>query len=570
MTELVVYRGTPSSPSEVTRFNIDETTVLVKKLLNASAITASFVSETVLPLSIGDWVLYDSNYYYINKPHTVDKQNEKTYKYTIVFNGVLYNLNKKLLISSDGLLEFSYTGTATQFLQLIISAITTIDSGWTAGEVDDTGLKTITFSNDTCRTALTKIRTAFGFEFDNTGKTINLKEAVGNITDHTFKYGRNQGLYNVVRKSTNNNSLATKVYGFGGAKNIPYTYRNHAKRLVFEELYLEKNTDVYGVVEGVFVDETIYPQRTSTVTDTSTVILDGQFDGSNSYIEDSTIDFDINDHLVEGLTAKIVFKSGALEGSEFEIWKYDHETKRIYINSFTEGDGFTLPNETRTVAVGDSYTLVNIDMPQIYIIEAEAALKTATQKFLDANCVPKSLYIVKIDPKYAKLNNIKLNAGDLVKITDERLGIDRAIRVAQVTEPLVNPHKITAIIADFIPYTLQEQVAENALLFNSKVSSIVNNAITNNVNNNSTTNNISSTTVINEGNVNKILINSRLFSWEKGFDNKSEDLQIGDVIFDNYWSRYLFVKKWKYLGGIKELRSSWDEIETLDETPITA
>lgn len=557
MENITIYRN----ESAIATVNIDEQTIMVKKLLNTNRLTVVFVTDKTLPIAIGDYVTVEGEKMVLNHLPTIDKQNANTKKYTAVFYGPLYNFNHKLLISSDGLVDFSFTGTAEDMLNLIINSINTLDSGWSLGDVDDSEVKTIQFNEDTCRTALTKIKDAFNFEFNRTGKAINLKEAVGEVKNHTFKYGQGNGLYNLIRKGVSNNSLVTRLYAFGGTNNIDYTYRNRAKRLIFEEKYLDKNTDIYGVREGYFSDENIFPQRTSTLTDASIVLNEGVLDEEASYLEDTTIDFNINDYLMEGLTAKIVFKSGDLEGYEFEIWKYDHNTKRIYINPYSESDGFTLPSETLTIATGDTYTLVNIKMPEIYIIEAEAKLKSEAQKFIDANCVPKCVYIVKIDPKYAKTNSIDITSGDLIKIIDTDMGIDSSIRINQLSYPIVNPYKMTAIIADFIPYTLQEKVAENAIFFNSKVSKAISQQTSN------TTNNIVNNTTINEGNLNKIEINGRLFFWEKGFDNTGDELEIGDVIFDNYWTRYHFVKKWMYKGGIRELRASWDELETLDFTP---
>lgn len=554
MANLNIYRGV----SIISTVEIDEQTVLVKKLMSADRITLRVTVNSVLPLELGDHITYGTDNYYLNQAPLIEKINEQTYKYTCNFEGILYDLFNKLLISSDGLNDFSYTGNAEDILTLIVTNLNQIYSGWAVGTVDASTEKTFEFLNDNCRTALTKVAEAFNFEFELVGKTINLKEAVGTVRDLTFKYGEGLGLYSITRKTVEDKNLITRLYAFGSTKNLPYTYRNRAKRLVFEERYLEKNVSVYGIKEGHYTDEEIYPNRTAPLTAVSEVTT-----GENSYVEDSSIDFNINDYLAEGLTAKIVFKSGELSGYEFEIWKFDWATKRIYFNPIQESDGYVIPNDNRLPQVGDTYTLVDINMPEIYIINAEANLKAAAQKYLDANCVPKLLYVVKIDPKYTKAESITLNAGDLVTIEDTFLGIDRAIRISQLSFPICNPYKMDAIIADFIPYTLQEQVTK-ATISTSKAINSIKNVINNN---NSTTVINNSSTTINEGNVKKININGREYNWEKAFDNTGNELEVGDVIYGNYWNRYIFVTKWQYIGGIKELRASWDELETLDETP---
>ena len=569
MANLDIYRDV----SVIATIKIDEKTKLIKKLMAADKITSRFVSKAVLPIEIGDYIIFNGNNYYLNQPPSIEKKNEKTYKYNMVFHSVLYDMYNKMVVSSDGLTDFSYTGTAEDFITLLVDQMNEIYSGWTVGDVDETEIKTFQFKNENCRTALTKISDLFKFEFELVGKTINFKLAVGTITEHEFEYGQDNGLYTLTRKPVETNALFTKVYGFGGTKNIPYTYRDHAKRLVFEERFLTKNTSIYGVREGHYTNEDIYPQRTATLTAVNMVFDGGDFDTTESYIEDSSLDFNINDFLAEGLTPKIVFKSGALSGYEFEIWRYEHDNKRIFFNPVNESDGYILPNEDNQPAVGDDYTLVDLKMPPSYIYQAEEDLKAATQVYLDENSVPKSLYIVKIDPKYTKAGDITLDAGDLVKIVDSSLGVDKSIRIAQISFPIVNKYKITAIIADFIPKTLEEMVVGTVPNINSTIENIIN-SITNTTNN-TFTQNISNTTVINEGNLKTIQVFDREFKWQKGFDNilNPETLEAGDIIMDNFYSRTLFVKKWVYIGEDDAMltrndRSNWLEYESIDITSL--
>jgi hypothetical protein len=190
-----------------------------------------------------------------------------------------------------------------------------------------------------------------------------------------------------------------------------------------------------------------------------------EFDGNDydlrsSYVEDSTLEFDINDYLIEGMEAMIVFKSGDLSGQEFVIWKYDDATKRIYFNPQSDEDGYTTPNPLNVATTGDLYTLVNISLPQSYIDTAEAALLAATQDYLDENSVPMVVYSVEIDPKYARTNEISLKAGDRVTVVDTDLGINSLIRIASIEYPLSNVYKIKAVIADYVPYTITERVIQ--------------------------------------------------------------------------------------------------------------
>jgi hypothetical protein len=463
MTTLSIYRPPSTFIIEI---DIDEKTIFSKKLMGDWSITCDFNYGTTIDLQIGDYIVWNGDNYYINRLPDIVKINESTFQYRVVFQSVFYELSRKLYISSDGLADFSYNGSATDFITNVVAAINEISPGWTVGSVDASEDITLQFANETCMAVLVRVAQAFKFEFEIISKTINLKKVIGSTTSHIFEYGRGVGLYKLERQQVSDQNILTKVYGFGGTKNIPYTYRSGAKRLVFDAgsgvKYLTKNDDLYGIIEGQFTDDNIYPQRTSTLTGVN-YSASAAWNNNTDYMTDSAMDFDLNSYLIEGQTVTIVFKSGDLSGIECEIWKYDNATKRFYINAYTDTDGATRPDTLNHPHSGDSYTLVNISMPQSYVDTAETALEVATQAYLDENCVPMVVYSVDFDPKYAKTIYLSLNVGDKVTITDLDLGIDTLIRIAAIEYPLVNPYKIRATIADFVPYTLQERIIRSTI-----------------------------------------------------------------------------------------------------------
>ncbi len=466
MTTLTIYRP-PST--EIVTIQIDEKTIYSKRLMGEHTIKCEFIYTSVIALQIGDFITYNLENYYINRLPDIEKINNSTFKYTIVFESVLYNLSRKLFISSDGLSDYSYNGSATDFITNIVASINEIDSGWTVGTVDTSDDLTLQFTNETCREALTRVAEAFDMEFELDGKEISLKNAVGTTTTNRFEYGRGLGLYKLTRQQVQDQNIVTKVYGFGGTKNIPYTYRSAAKRLTFVKSGMAASgylvsaaSGLYGIIEGQYTDEEIYPKRTGLLTGVSYAAASG-WNANTDYLTDSAMDFDVNDYLIEGQVATIVFKSGDMSGVECEIWKYDNTASGFYINPFTDTDGYIQPNTVVHPHVGDSYTLVNISMPQSYIDTAEASLQTATQAYLDENDSPMVVYSVDIDPKYAASISLSLDVGDKVRVVDTALGINSLIRISGIEFPLTNPNQIKAVIADFIPYTLQERIVKGTI-----------------------------------------------------------------------------------------------------------
>jgi hypothetical protein len=570
MNELTIYRGTAPATA-IASVNIDTKTVFTQKVMEVEVIEAHFIVPAAIPIQLGDYVTLNNKTYTLEHLPTISKTNVFTNKYKVFFHGILYQLNYKLFISSDGLSEFSEVGTVSQFLTLIVEQINQIQSGWQVGTVEESGALLLDFVNETCLEALNKVANTFKFEFELDGKTINFKKVIGTPRDITFEYGRNKGLYNIERKQVDSKAVFTRVFGFGGTKNIPFDYRDRAKKLVFEERKLEQNTAIYGIREANFTDETIYPQRTAAITDANVFFTNDAFD-ENSYVADSTLDFNINDFLLEGQSAKIVFKSGDLNGVEFEIWKYSVLDKRIYFKAFQDTDGYTLPKTGKMPRIGDLYTLVDLKMPPSYVIQAELELKKATQAYLDANSVPKTLYEVKIDPKYTKANEIVVNASDLVKIKDVTLGVDRAIRIQELKYPLVNQNKITALIADYIPYELQDYVNRTSTktvkqfqALNNRISKL--SATQKTVFLNQSVQNITNTVTGSSGNT--IVVNNQTFYLHKSFDNTQADaLQTGDIISGNFWDRNTYVQAWQFLGNNKNIRSNWLEANSIDFTPL--
>lgn len=433
---------------EVVSVEIDKRTVFTHKLMSEHKIVSDFIASQALDLQLGDYVVLGQEKYYINRPPEVEKINNFTFRYVVTFEAEIYKLYNKLL-RDEGAADFSYSGTAKDFLLLILENINATDPGWAIARVDDTEVKTIPFSGASCRTAITMIADAFELEYRLVNKNIYLERSVGFDTTLQFEYGRGRGLYKLTRNNIEEKNLVTRLYGYGAKKNLKYNYRGGATRLMISGEYLEKNVDIYGVREGSVIFEEVFPQRTGTVT---------AIDANNTLcIYDEDLEFNINDYLLEGTVAKIVFKSGALSGYEFEITHYDPYSKKIIFNPFVEENDYTLPNDLNFPVAGDTYTLVDIEMPEIYISDAEAELRQKMQQYLDENSSPRVSYQLSLDEKYIRERGIDLMVAALVRVTDTDLGIGDKIRVAEINYPLVNPEEAKITIADTIPYTVQEQ-----------------------------------------------------------------------------------------------------------------
>ncbi|MCH7400133.1 hypothetical protein MM236_19210 [Belliella sp. DSM 107340] len=441
---------------EIYEVSIDDKTILTKQIMGDNEVNATWISREPINISLGDYILVGQEKYYLNNPAGVEKKNNFTYIYTAVFESELYRLFNKIFMD-EGSAEFTYFGTPEEYLLLLIENINSIDSDWT---LDYNNLipfqpKFITFNSESCRQALTRICEEFELEFRLVGREIIVSPEVGFDTLYSFEYGRGKGLYSLVRSSDiENGGVVTRLYAFGGEKNLSFDYRNGARRLVFDVLgnkYIEANVELYGIKEGTVTFDDIFPQRTGSVVSSS---------GNNRFI-DTSIDFNVNDFLLEGVTPKVVFKSGALSGYTFEVRSFNNATKEVIFNDLLEANDYVLPNDLNKPEIGDTYTFVDIKMPQTYIDDAEAALLSAAQDYLDKKKSPTVTYTLDIDEKFIRVNGVELDTGQRVRIVDQSLGLDEMIRIYSISYPLVNPSKISAEITDKVPYTIGERLLKD-------------------------------------------------------------------------------------------------------------
>lgn len=455
----------------VAQLPIYDDLMVTNALMDAQEIQADVELPGTLISPIGATIQHKGNPYTINTPPLrAEKLGNRLFKYSVMFESVLYKLYDKKL-RHFGNRNFQFYGDPSDYAQLIADNANEIDSGWTVGTCEVLPEKSIDFTGQSCRTSLDLIAEAFGLEWYLDGKIIHFVKQVGNTTTLVFRYGRGMGLYSLSYAYQSDKNIVSRAYGYGSSRNLPKGYRGGATQLMFDGDFLEKNvfkpdgvTKLYGVKEGDYENEDIYPEIAGSVSAVSAF----DPDAGTFTITDSTLSFDLNPYFTSE-TPKLSFKTGELQGQEFEITRYKHDTKTITLKVFTDSNDNKLPNATFQAAIGDTYTLFDMSLPAEYIVDAENRLRVATKAYLDENCVPRVLYSLEIDPLYARDNGILLYPGDKVRIIDEDLGIDELIRVTKTNysysfPEVISPStKITVEIANFIPYTTTERVIADTI-----------------------------------------------------------------------------------------------------------
>jgi len=236
--------------------------------------------------------------------------------------------------------------------------------------------------------------------------------------------------------------------------------------------YIESETGInlYGIREGIFRDETIFPSlkeitgdllRAAGVSSTavgrvdeiiacSIVPNDTQ---SYFYVFIKDIGFNINEHLVAGETAilSLIDSPTGLGGTEFtitnvvttssaELLLFPNAKYRLTLN-VNQDDKFNIPNPKSGIYHSDNgagylipsyggmahFVLLNINMPLAYVLAAEQKLLDSGNTYLAKNDHPKVTYAVGVDEvQMARLGGSVYSSiyeGSLMGVYDADLGI---------------------------------------------------------------------------------------------------------------------------------------------------
>lgn len=437
-----------------------------KVILSDDSVTIRVQSNSVLDIKINDTFEVYGDVYRINQMPSVTKHNETSYEYDIVGQGLMFDLLRCKFFNADETgfkttREFPLVGNIEVFLLALKANMQRLSADWEIGTYLNAETKTITFSDDTCLSALQKICQEFNTEFWVKAEGGKYKIHTGNFGStlpQTLQYGKGKGLYNLSRKNVNENGIINRLYVDGGTQNIPANYRGFSDRLKFsDDGYIEDSALIaeHGLKEGSIVFDDIYPHRTGVIS-----AVNGVFKFS-----DASMDFDLNEkeadgittkYLVAGQTAKVHFNTGNLAGYEFEVKSYNHATKEFEIIQFDNQNGQKFPDINSAAfqfAVGDEYVLLDIVMPQTYITNAETQLQTKGNEQFALLKQAKVSYDLNVAEDFLKTLATPLQIGDMVRVVDTALGIDKTLRVNQITRNFiqngeVNDYDYKIVIAD--------------------------------------------------------------------------------------------------------------------------
>ena len=451
-----VYRGT----SEIIDVVIDNKTQLKQTLQGEDFIQCNFTMDVFFKFKIGDYVNWRNKRYTIFKQPSDKKVQTNQFQYGIDFESDKYRLiNSMYLLDGQG--EFYLVGDLQKFANLIIVNINRIlgllgptVEGYQLGEMPSTEAKNLNFTNNNCLNVLQKISKEFNkeFYFSDDGRTLHFVDKIGSDTGISFEF--KNGIRNIERQKLTDQNLVTRLYAFGGTRNITKEYGSKRLKLPNSEGYIDQNTNLFGMIEGVVNFEDIYPHREGAIT----ALGDDIFK-----FKDTTIDFDVNKQLIDGVIAKLTFNSGLLAGYEFEITQFKNSSKEFVIIQYEDTNGLVFPNDDLKPQVGDKYVIHEIIMPQEYITKAETELQEKALEYLSENSLPNVIYNVVPDYTFLRKRLIRLNIGDIIKIKDTDFEASFETRIISFTQSIANPYLYSMKVGDKVSIGYITRVLSNQI-----------------------------------------------------------------------------------------------------------
>ncbi len=440
----------------------------VEELMSADHAQLSWQSDSGTSLPAGAYITFEGERLSLLDPYEPEQKNEAEWSYRPQFQSRVMGWQKvpffHYVYGAGNAItgrepDWTLTDTPANFMRAICTAIKN-ETGevWTFEVAADLAASaTISFAATDVFSGINSIAAEFGTEWraDKTTNTLYLGKAqfgnsapltvgenisVPSVTLSKERYYNRFFIYGSTRNITqdyqgaNTNSLVNKrltldpVKYPGGYIDIPRAtgVPVYPKILRFDDVYPHSGLSIANLRPRLMyrLDESQNKIQVGTDSEGNPVYdmyTIWYFQLPDFTLNDSTYSKDNpNGMLISGKSLSVHFKSGALQGREFElIYHSKAQTLRNsdgqdfnvlagdYEIKFIEESGLIIPMQTGIVpADGDEVTLFNLRMPSEYIATAYAELEAAALKEIDER------YTVDLNNYTVKSNPVAFNASD--------------------------------------------------------------------------------------------------------------------------------------------------------------
>lgn len=442
-----------------------------RSLMSKPQLVLKFSLSEFVEIPVGAWCEYQGVKYKLGSPENIKKNGTRNIEYTLTLGTLEDNMSLyKMRNPVDKRLKWSMCAKPHELVEAIVWNLNQRDGAgvWKVGECLDAAEQTVEFNHTYVDAALQDVANKFETEWEINDYTISLHKVEYFKDDPLpLAYGKGNGFEPGVGRTTQSDELPIKrLYVQGGDRNIDRSKYGSAElllpksqTLVYEGRIYQSDAEGYSieridkVSDAVKEDSLdcseIYPSRVGTVS--AVECIDA---GKNFYdIIDNSIpaELNFNDYVIEGETATIIFQKGMLAGDDKQFeFKYNHSERRFELVP-QEINGVTMPNETFSPAVGDTYAIFGIMLPDSYICNNTDKTGASWDMFREAarklyeNEDPKFTFTGTLQGLWAKKNWLRvggrLKVGGYVLFTDEQFAPDGIpIRITGIKEFLTSPY----------------------------------------------------------------------------------------------------------------------------------
>lgn len=434
-----------------------------------NTLSLQFTLTQHIAFDVNDYVDYLGTRFHLLEHYVPTQRSTIEWDYQLrLFAGESLLRRILVLLNTDGQVEpvFTLTAQPREHVQLIadsINAALGTPQLWQVGDVEGDQLITIDYQGLYCHDALLQLAQQLGTEFWTTATTICISHCQHG---QPITLGYRQGLTSIEPAQADGQKFFTRLFPIGSQRNIdPSTYGHSRLQLPDGAHYIDHATQQYGIIhhadEAAFAH--IYPRRTGTITSVRSepaINTDGT-PYRIYYFQDSGLSFSPAEHQIPGQAIHISFQSGHLLGlgsetqggayfeanfspltGEFELitqWPYHNDTP--------------LPSTTLCPAVGDTYIMWNIRMPQAYVTAAEQELLQAAQAYIQQQSRDTTVYRCHTDHIYLHRHGITLTPGQRVTLLSTHYFPttgERTSRITRVARRINLPHWADIEISDVL------------------------------------------------------------------------------------------------------------------------
>lgn len=459
---LEVYRVVSGIDTKVASIASDDA-ILANGIMNKNEVSVTVVTDTIPDIQEGDFIRVGGIKYKINRASEFADKSSVNHTTTYLFEAPEYTLIDKILTNKiTQSTRVTLTGKLRDWLELLIWNVNKtddnplgVDTGWQLGNIPDTEYMTLSFDGIDCRSLLSELASAYGYEYYVHDHTINYVSRIENERNLTFTQGQGGGLYEVEQSNVDSGDVTTRVYPVGGTKNMAPGEGDEEGRLMLPEKYLENFSETNRAVEKKIVFDDIHPSFTGFVENPT---------GEN-YREFICRDIDFNiDELAIGDDARINFLTGDLMGKSFEF-KWDNSNKKITLiyqeDELAPIDPETqsrplIPSAAKHLRGGEEFNFTGIRLGESYKQAAISKLREKATDWLAFNSQKRVKFTLDVDYRYMREKG-GLECGDLITVSIPSRNISRIIRIVS-TEKNLKTGKLSCVVSNYLTEKWEDKI----------------------------------------------------------------------------------------------------------------